>query len=241
MKEEIKRCPFCAEKILAMAQKCKYCGSDLNAHTKKDIKSISDKKSLSWKNPFILITISIAIIFFGTSHIVTGKNVFKIMERESFGFSEMFINVDALRGMTWIAAESQFPLSCRVLAREVKRNYSWNIKCGYDKIAMPKFFSQTDNTTKIKIDKAYTTKIKQDITRVSNALDIYRLNNGDYPSGDGGLSVLVSDYLPELLKDPWGNEYIYQNPGAHKEIDIYTLGKDNTTGGTGNNTDIGNW
>ncbi len=100
-------------------------------------------------------------------------------------------------------------------------------------IAVPRFFSQ--------IDKAYTVKIKQDISRVSNALDIYRLNNGDYPSGDGGLSVLVSDYLSELPKDPWGNEYIYQNPGAHKEIDIYTLGKDNTTGGTGNNTDIGNW
>ncbi len=100
-------------------------------------------------------------------------------------------------------------------------------------IAVPKFFGQ--------IDKAYTTKVKQDIQTIQSALDIYRLNKGDYPGGDEGLTPLVPDYVSKLPLDPWNNAYVYLNPGSHGEVDIYTLGKDNASGGTGNNTDIGNW
>ena len=100
-------------------------------------------------------------------------------------------------------------------------------------IAVPKFFGQ--------IDKAYVTKIQQDIKTIGGALDIYRLNKGDYPTGDEGLGVLVGDYISKLPVDPWGVAYIYLNPGSHGEIDIYTLGKDKTNGGIDNNADIGNW
>lgn len=101
-------------------------------------------------------------------------------------------------------------------------------------VAVPRFFSQ--------IDKAYSTKAKQDISRIQSALDIYRLSNGDYPTDDNGLGVLVNEYLSKLPKDPWGNEYIYLNPGSRGgDIDIYTLGKDNAIGGSGSNADIGNW
>ena len=100
-------------------------------------------------------------------------------------------------------------------------------------IAVPKFFGQ--------IDKAYTTKAEQDIKAITGALDIYRLNKGDYPNSSEGLSVLVSNYLNKLPKDPWGADYVYLNPGIKGEIDIYTLGKDKSPGGTGNNADIGNW
>ncbi len=101
-------------------------------------------------------------------------------------------------------------------------------------IAVPKFFGQ--------IDKAYTTKAQQDIKAITGALDIYRLNHGDYPGSDEGLRVLVSNYLNKLPKDPWGQDYIYVNPGNKGgEIDVYTLGKDRASGGTGNDADIGNW
>jgi len=42
----------------------------------------------------------------------------KITSRESFGFSETFINVDKITGMPWISAKSQYPLGCLILARE---------------------------------------------------------------------------------------------------------------------------
>ena len=59
------------------------------------------------------------VIFFGNFHVITGGRVGpQITPRESFGFSEIFINVDRITGMPWISAKSQNPLGCRILARE---------------------------------------------------------------------------------------------------------------------------
>ena len=44
-----------------------------------------------------------------------------------------------------------------------------------------------------------------------------------------------------MPKDPWGNSYLYLNPGNRGEIDVYTLGADGVEGGEGSNADIGNW
>ena len=52
------------------------------------------------------------------------------------------------------------------------------------------------------------------------------------------------DEMPANLKftDPWGNEYIYENPPRKsKKFDLYTLGADGAEGGSGEDTDIGNW
>lgn len=101
-------------------------------------------------------------------------------------------------------------------------------------VAVPKFFGQ--------VDKAYATKAKQDIQTIQSSLDIYRLNKGDYPSSDEGLQALVAAALMSKVPlDPWNIPYVYLNPGTRGEIDIYTLGKDKTSGGTGNNADVGNW
>ena len=42
MVEEMKRCPFCGEEILAIAIKCKHCGSDLNGSEFSQSRSIAD-------------------------------------------------------------------------------------------------------------------------------------------------------------------------------------------------------
>ena len=104
-------------------------------------------------------------------------------------------------------------------------------------------------------DKARVAKAKNDIQALGSALDIYRLDNYVYPTTDQGLEALVSKpdsspepanwkqggYIKKLSNDPWGNEYLYLNPGEHGETDIYSLGADGAPGGEGPNKDIGPW
>ncbi|MFL6648468.1 MAG: type II secretion system major pseudopilin GspG [Sulfurifustaceae bacterium] len=104
-------------------------------------------------------------------------------------------------------------------------------------------------------DQARVVAAKNDINAITNALKLYRLDNGVYPSADQGLSALVKrpesgdiprnwksgGYLERLPKDPWGNDYQYLNPGIHGEVDVLSLGADRQPGGEGYNADIGSW
>ena len=102
-------------------------------------------------------------------------------------------------------------------------------------------------------DEARVVKAKQDILAIQNALDLYKLDNGTYPTTDQGLAALVTKpttapeprdwkaYLKRLPVDPWGREYLYLNPGQHGDIDIFTLGAEGQPGGTGINAEVGNW
>jgi general secretion pathway protein G len=88
-----------------------------------------------------------------------------------------------------------------------------------------------------------------------NALKLYRLDNGAYPSADQGLAALVQKpergeiprnwkaggYLERPSVDPWGSEYQYLNPGVRGEIDVFSLGADRRPGGAGFDADIGSW
>ncbi len=112
-------------------------------------------------------------------------------------------------------------------------------------IVVPKIISRPD--------EARIVKVKQDILVIQNALDLYKLDNGYYPTTDQGLLALVEKpttnpiptdwkpYLKSVPKDPWGREYIYLSPGEHGEVDIFTLGPSGQAGGTGTNSQIGNW
>ncbi|HEB62909.1 MAG TPA: type II secretion system protein GspG [Gammaproteobacteria bacterium] len=101
-------------------------------------------------------------------------------------------------------------------------------------------------------DAARITKAKQDIRTLENALNLYKLDNYNYPSTDEGLEALTQKptnsatwkdggYIDRLPQDPWGRPYQYLNPGVHGNVDIYTQGADNAPGGEGANADIGNW
>ena len=105
-----------------------------------------------------------------------------------------------------------------------------------------------------RVDDAQITKAKAEISNIENALKFYRLDNFAYPSSEQGLEALVTKpadpnvknwkaggYLSRVPNDPWGNPYLYLNPGNKGEIDIYTLGADGRPGGEGINSDIGNW
>jgi general secretion pathway protein G len=90
-------------------------------------------------------------------------------------------------------------------------------------------------------DTARLVKAKTDIRAIESALNLYKLDNFNYPSTEEGLEALSPKYIERLSKDPWGNPYLYLSPGLHGEMDVYTLGADGLQGGTDKNADIGNW
>jgi general secretion pathway protein G len=101
--------------------------------------------------------------------------------------------------------------------------------------------------------QARIVKARQDISSIENAMQLYKLDNGFYPSTEQGIGALASkpnsdptptnwqSYLKEVPKDPWGKPYHYANPGQHGDIDIFTFGPTGQAGGTGENAEIGNW
>jgi len=89
--------------------------------------------------------------------------------------------------------------------------------------------------------KAKMTKAKADVRAIESAVNMYRLDNNDYPTTDEGLEALVSEYLPRMPKDPWAQPYLYLYPGAQGPVDIFTLGRDGQPGGEGEDADVGNW
>ena len=104
------------------------------------------------------------------------------------------------------------------------------------------------------VDRARISAAKAEISTIENAMKFYRLDNFAYPTTEQGIEALVTrpndpniknwnpgGYLERVPTDPWGNPYIYRNPGTQGEIDIVTLGADGVEGGEGNNADIGNW
>lgn len=102
-------------------------------------------------------------------------------------------------------------------------------------------------------DEARTVAAKQDVAAIMQALKLYRLDNGRYPTTEQGLAALVTKpqgepvpknwqkYLDKVPKDPWGHLYQYLNPGVRGEIDVFSLGADNQPGGSGADTDVGSW
>ena len=94
---------------------------------------------------------------------------------------------------------------------------------------------------------------KVQVSQISQALDLYRLEVGRYPTQEESLVALV-DAPPGLSKwngpylkkkdaivDPWGRQFLYKVPGEHGDYDLYTFGADNTQGGNGEDQDITNW
>lgn len=88
------------------------------------------------------------------------------------------------------------------------------------------------------------------------ALDAYRVDNDGFPTAEQGLEALRTapaggdaanwkgPYFRQTVPlDPWGRPYIYLSPGVANPTgyDLYTLGKDGTVGGTGENADVTSW
>ena len=105
------------------------------------------------------------------------------------------------------------------------------------------------------VDRARVTTAKSDIASLSQALDMYKLDNHLYPTTDQGLEALVSrpqsspeprNWNPEgyikgnkLPLDPWDGEYVYMSPGEeNRPYELMSLGADARLGGEGYAADI---
>ena len=113
----------------------------------------------------------------------------------------------------------------------------------------PKLMGRTDD--------AKITDARVQIKNIETALKLYKLDTGNYPSTEQGLTALVAKptvgvipngykeggYLEskKVPKDPWGSDYLYISPGEHGDYDIFSYGSDGAKGGEGKNVDITSW
>lgn len=99
-------------------------------------------------------------------------------------------------------------------------------------------------------EQARLVRANNDIASFVSALELYRLDNFNYPSTEQGLQALVErpsgdpepanwqsgGYIKNLNADPWGRDYLYISDGGNFEI--LSLGRDGAEGGDGFDADI---
>lgn len=106
-------------------------------------------------------------------------------------------------------------------------------------------------------EDARRAKAEIDIGALKQALKMYKLDNGKYPTSDQGLQALIDPpstgqlakkwreggYLDKrtVPKDPWDNDFIYISPGVHGDFDLMSYGADNEPGGENQDADINSW
>ena len=88
------------------------------------------------------------------------------------------------------------------------------------------------------------------IRNIENALELYYIDNGSYPSDAEGLGALAhkpqnletwgGPYLKyaDDLKDPWGNAYQYALAKTNGTPTVVSYGSDGSAGGEGEASDL---
>ncbi len=109
----------------------------------------------------------------------------------------------------------------------------------------------------VQYEKAKVTQTRIQIRNLEQALKLFKLDCGFYPSTEQGLKALVEKptvgkiptsydeggYLEKgkVPLDAWVNPFIYLSPGLYGEFDIISLGRDGKEGGEGFDEDIYSW
>jgi general secretion pathway protein G len=98
-------------------------------------------------------------------------------------------------------------------------------------------------------DDARVVAAKAQIANFKQALQMYKLKLGNYPTTSEGLEALISNPKRNFLEqdsipnDPWDNPYVYTSPGAQgHDYEIVCYGADGTAGGSDEyDMDIVSW
>jgi len=101
------------------------------------------------------------------------------------------------------------------------------------------------------LGRAKTETAELQATQLRQAVQLFYIDVGRYPSDGEGLSVLLTSppgeaawsgpYLenPEAIIDPWGRDYIYDAPDDAGNFSVMSFGQDGTSGGAGEDADVG--
>jgi general secretion pathway protein G len=116
-------------------------------------------------------------------------------------------------------------------------------------LVVPKLIGRTE--------EAKQTQTRLQIKNIEQALQLFKLDNGFYPTTDQGIEALVrapesgripknyrkGGYLDRVPKDAWDSPYVYTSPGTddERDYDITSYGADGTPGGDGEDADINSW
>jgi general secretion pathway protein G len=80
---------------------------------------------------------------------------------------------------------------------------------------------------------------------IAKNMELFKLNNGRYPTTSEGIQALVAPpkgkpFYDKAPQDPWGREYSFVIPGSKNpnKFDVRSKGPD---GIDGNADDVGNW
>ncbi|HZP43568.1 MAG TPA: type II secretion system major pseudopilin GspG [Candidatus Binatia bacterium] len=109
-------------------------------------------------------------------------------------------------------------------------------------LVAPKILGRTED--------ARRTKAVADMKALEQALGLYRLDTGAYPTTEQGLDALVrrpetppvpkhwkpEGYVDRVPLDPWGNAYVYVGDGTRFTLKSY--GADGVEGGEGRFADL---
>ena len=109
-------------------------------------------------------------------------------------------------------------------------------------LVVPRMIGRTDD--------ARRAKAMADLKAVQQALNLYRLDTGSYPTTEQGLDALVhrperppvprnwraDGYLERVPTDPWGNAYVYLGDGTR--FTLKSWGADGVEGGEGRFADL---
>lgn len=100
---------------------------------------------------------------------------------------------------------------------------------------------------------ARTETARTQVNAIVNAVELYHLDVGAFPTQEAGLRALIEPpgqaprwqgpYLKKesALLDPWGRAYQYRLPGEKRDFDVYSLGRDGQPGGAGEDSDVTSW
>ncbi len=100
------------------------------------------------------------------------------------------------------------------------------------------------------LSKGKASAAKVQIRELENALKMYYMDVGRYPSAldalvrSDGVQNWDGPYLEksQLPKDPWGNDYLFRLPGDHgTDYDLWSNGADGREGGEGEDADVVSW
>ena len=97
------------------------------------------------------------------------------------------------------------------------------------------------------MSKARIDTAKNDVRKIADGVDTYKVLKGRFPTTEEGLGILIKESILKpnkegKLLDPWDHEYVYLYPGqAHQDgYDVKSYGADGQPGGDGEAADLVN-